>query len=638
MAGLTGLMQGGLSGIRTAGNALQTTGNNISNVNTAGYSRQTVDQSTATPERLGMSYLGTGTQTDAVRRSYSEYLQRQVWDARAAAGAASARNAQIEPLNNLLGDPDLTLDKAINDFFVSVQTAASTPSDIPARQALLTRAETLSARFNVLAERMQAMDRGVQTELGQRVTTVNGLLEGIANTNKAIFDLGPDVQANDLMDRRDLLISQLSDEVGVQVTLDDNGMANVFSRSGSPLVLGQKADALQLVPDTFGNGALTLATSNGRAIRVEGGAVGGLLGAQRDTLQEARDRLGQLAQAVAIAMNGQQAKGLNLDGALGADLFAAPGVRISPAGANTGTATLSAAISDVGQLAPARYQLQFDGAAWSAIRESDGQPVSVGTPSAGVLTLPGLTLNVAGAPAAGDRFLVDPVRQAANEIRVALTDPRGISGAAPYTSNAATSNTGQASLSTGQATVTPSAGALVLPASAFGDTLGMTVVGGNLEVRDSAGTLLGSQAYSAAGTTLSLAYPNGAGQWEVTLAGAVAVGDQFSLAPAGGQDNRNLVAMGTWQQQGLLDQGQTALTQSYSALVNKAGADGAEARLADVAQTALVSQSQGARDSLAGVNLDEEAANLMRFQQAYQASAKVLQTADILFKSILELG
>ncbi len=609
MSGISGLLNNALTGLQAAQSALQVTGNNIANVNTPGYSRETAVQSTLTPSLYGGQYLGNGTQIDAVTRSYNSYLQSQVWSTAATASGANTLNTQIQPIANLIAGT------------------------------------------------------GVNQQLGQSVTAINSLTQQIAQLNVQINTLsGTGSTPNSLLDQRDQLITQLSGQVGVTVLPQDGNQVNVFTGNGQVLVAGAQSFDLKTTPSAYDPSQLEVAyASNGAVLSqgLQGGTLGGLLQFRSQVLQPAQNALGRIADGLASAMNSQQAQGLDLNGQFGAALFQAGPVQVLANSANTGNAVISGSVVDANALTTADYRLNYDGSNWSVTNLSTGQPVSgatVGTSgSATVLNFDGVQVNVSGAQA-GNSFEVQPTRYGALNFQSVLTNPSQIAAASPYVSSAGqmlsgglvNTNLGNLTLSAGQYSATSGAGALIISGASVPTPLQVTLTSGGTSgavgfqvTQSGSATVLasGSLSLGGSGQVLSIPYANNppGGYWNVTLAGSTAVsGDAFTLSPASGGNGGNAQAMAALQTAKTLEGGSTSLEGAYSQLVSQVATQGNQAQSALSAASAVAAQASAAQQSVSGVNLDEEATNLIQYQQAYQAAAKAIQVGNSLFTSLLQ--
>ena len=664
MSGISGLLNNALTGLQAAQSALQVTGNNIANVNTPGYSRETAVQSTLTPSLYGGQYLGNGTQIDAVTRSYNSYLQSQVWSTAATASGANTLNTQIQPIANLIAGTDSGLSTSINQFFASgVAQVAANPADLPSRQSLISQSQSLAQTIQTSAQQLQSAASGVNQQLGQSVTAINSLTQQIAKLNVQINTLsGAGSTPNSLLDQRDQLITQLSGQVGVTVLPQDGNQVNVFTGNGQVLVAGAQSFDLKTTPSAYDPSQLEVAyASNGAVLSqgLQGGTLGGLLQFRSQVLQPAQNALGRIADGLASAMNSQQAQGIDLNGQFGAALFQAGPVQVLASSANTGNAVISGSVVDANALTTADYRLNYDGSNWSVTNLSTGQPVSgatVGTSgSATVLNFDGVQVNVSGAQA-GNSFEVQPTRYGALNFQSVLTNPTQIAAASPYVSSAGqmqsgslvNTNLGNLTLSAGQYSATSGAGALVISGASVPTTLQVTLTSGGTSgavgfqvTQSGSATVLasGSLSLGGSGQVLSIPYANNppGGYWNVTLAGSTAVsGDAFTLSPASGGNGGNAQAMAALQTAKTLEGGSTSLEGAYSQLVSQVATQGNQAQSALSAASAVAAQASAAQQSVSGVNLDEEATNLIQYQQAYQAAAKAIQVGNSLFTSLLQ--
>jgi len=664
MSGISGLLNNALTGLQAAQSALQVTGNNIANVNTPGYSRETAVQSTLTPSLYGGQYLGNGTQIDAVTRSYNSYLQSQVWSTAATASGANTLNTQIQPIANLIAGTDSGLSTSINQFFASgVAQVAANPADLPSRQSLISQSQSLAQTIQTSAQQLQSAANGVNQQLGQSVTAINSLTQQIAQLNVQINTLsGTGSTPNSLLDQRDQLITQLSGQVGVTVLPQDGNQVNVFTGNGQVLVAGAQSFDLKTTPSAYDPSQLEVAyASNGAVLSqgLQGGTLGGLLQFRSQVLQPAQNALGRIADGLASAMNSQQAQGLDLNGQFGAALFQAGPVQVLANSANTGNAVISGSVVDANALTTADYRLNYDGSNWSVTNLSTGQPVSGATVgasgSATVLSFDGVQVNVSGAQA-GNSFEVQPTRYGALNFQSVLTNPTQIAAASPYVSSAGqmqsgslvNTNLGNLTLSAGQYSATSGSSALVISGASVPTPLQVTLTSGGTSgavgfqvTQSGSATVLasGSLSLGGSGQVLSIPYANNppGGYWNVTLAGSTAVsGDAFTLSPASGGNGGNAQAMAALQTAKTLEGGSTSLEGAYSQLVSQVATQGNQAQSALSAASAVAAQASAAQQSVSGVNLDEEATNLIQYQQAYQAAAKAIQVGNSLFTSLLQ--
>ncbi len=639
----------GLSGLAAAQAGLATTGHNIANVNTPGYSRQELLQLARFPLFNGGSFFGQGVDVTTVRRVYSDYLAAQVLATRTQSARFDALATELSQLDNLFGDPAAGLSPALAEFFSGVNTVAAHPADGPARQSMLSAASALVARFRQIDDQMAGLRAAADDQIRAGVDAINGLVAQIAGLNRRIAEVtgatAGQQPPNDLLDQRDLLVGKLNDLIGASVVVQEDGSYNVFLRSGQALVIGQESFRLQALPDARDPRKLEIALDLGgggalrlRAEDVAGGRLAGVVAYRDGTLTQAQNELGRLAAVLAEKFNAQHRLGLDRNGAPGGDVFSTPVPVASAATTNTGSATLSAAIADAGALTASDYELRYDGAQWTLTRLADDTTQTFATLPQ---TVDGVTFAVAsGSAAAGDSFLVQPTRYAARDLALLISDPAKVAAAAPIRTAAGSANSGSGSISAGSVTAAylaaPLAGPLTLTFAAGTNTLSgfppaqpVTVT-----VNGSSTTYpAGAPVPFTAGATIAF------GGIEFTVSGTPADGDTFDVLPnanAAG-DNRNAQALAALASQTLVLGGAT-LGGALGQLTARIGSATQEARFERDAQATLYRQTDRALQSMAGVNLDEEAANLQRYQQAYQAAGEVMRIAGSLFDTILAIG
>jgi flagellar hook-associated protein 1 FlgK len=605
--------------------ALEVTGHNIANANTPGYSRQVAEFTTRIGGGRGQLYVGGGTQISTIKRMYDALLVEQLRTSATGQARFSALDNLAGRVDSLLADADTGLNMGLQNFFNTMQDVANNPAEIPTRQALLGEADGLVNRFRSLDQRLDTLESEVNERLTLAVDEINRIAADIADTNDQIAIAGVGALPNDLLDRRDGLVLELSGLVSVSTIMQDDGAMNVFVGNGQSLVLGGNVQRFGIQPSEFdptrvsvvyegASGTTPLDTS------LSGGTLGGLLEFRSRVLDPSRQSLGQTAVAFANQFNTQHASGMDLRGNLGGDFFAIDPPRILYSSNNTGNGTATAAIDDLGAFTGADYVLEFDGAAYSLTRADTGQAIPLtGTGTAGDPFLAdGISIEVGGAPAAGDRIMIRGGHNAAGSIQSVISDPRAIALAAPTRAQTSIANIGDATIS--PATVVDSSDPALLTSSVieFTSPTSYTINGA------------GSFAYTD-GDPIVI---NGS---SVTINGAPAVGDQFTIEANYGAsgDNSNALLLTDIQSVGVLDGGAIGIGESYAQLVASVGGTTHQIQAGLDAQNVIYANAEDAVLSQSAVNLDEEAANLIRYQQAYQAAAQVVNVTKTLFDSLI---
>lgn len=643
------ILSTGVSGLLAFQRSLATTSHNITNVNTEGYSRQRTNLATRIPEPTGAGFIGTGVKVSSVERMYNQFLAEQLRTQTSNLTRLDSFHQLSSQVDNLLADPNAGLAPSIQQFFNAMQGVADNPSSIPARQVLLSQAESLAYRFQAIDQRLASLRDVVNTSVRNTVNDINTLSQSIAKMNQSIVlaqAQSGGQQPNDLLDQRDLLVRQLAERVPVTTVMQDDGAMNVFIGNGQVMVLGMDYNQLEVTPSDYDSFTLRVAltTSAGPGPDVtdflNGGTIGGLLSFRKDLLEPAQNALGRIAIGLSETINAQHQQGLDLNNELGGDFFGFVGVTdLATAAAstrNTGTAQITYQITDVSALTASDYRINYDGANYTVVRMSDNS--LIGTYAGPTIDIPeeGLSLTVTGAAVAGDSFELRPTRSAARDIRFLIDDPKLIAAAAPLRATETITNLGSAELNALDVTATVNTDLATVLANGdvtltYDDTIPDYVLGGALS-----GNL--STAYDPVTDSynLGLIDPDYDGI-TFRLSGVPLHGDSFTISANydGVGDNGNALKLAAIDGLPILAGGTTTFQNAYGQMVSDVGARTHQASVDLGAQEALVNQAEMALESLSGVNLDEEAANMLRFQQAYQATAQLITVAQSLFDTLL---
>ncbi|MEN8517052.1 flagellar hook-associated protein FlgK [Burkholderia sp. RS02] len=637
------LMNLGVSGLNAALWGLTTTGQNISNAATPGYSVERPVYAEASGQYTSSGYMPQGVNTVTVQRQYSQYLSDQLNGAQTQGGALSTWYSLVTQLNNYVGSPTAGISTAVTNYFTGLQNVANNASDSSVRQTAMSNAQTLANQITAAGQQYDALRQSVNTQLTSTVTQINAYTAQIAQLNQQIASASSQGQPpNQLMDQRDLAVSNLSNLAGVQVVRNSDGYS-VFLAGGTPLVVADKSYQLATVTSPSDPSELTVvsqgiagATPQGpnqflSDASLSGGTLGGLLAFRSQTLDPAQAQLGAIATSFAAQVNAQNALGLDLSGNVGGNLFTTGSPIIYANQGNTGNAALSVSFANASQPTTGDYTLSYDGTNYTLTDRASG--TAVGSSASMPASIGGLNFSFAsGSMSAGDKFTVQPTRGALNGFGLATSNGSAIAAAAPYVPSATTTNTGTGTI--GGLSVTSAAAAA--NAHKYTITMGGTSAAPTYTVTDNTAvppTTTGAQPYQA-GSPITLT----AGV-TVTVSGTPAVGDTFTVAPntGGTNDGSNALALSKLVNSKSFGNGSTTLTGAYANYVNSIGNTTSQLKSSSAAQTALVGQITQAQQSVSGVNQNEEAANLMQYQQLYQANAKVIQTASTLFQTVLGL-
>jgi flagellar hook-associated protein 1 FlgK len=655
------LLNIGLSGLNAAQWGLTTTGENISNVSTPGYSLETPVYAETGGTYTGSGYLPMGVSTTTVQRQYSQYLATQLNNAQSSSSALSAYNTLIAQLNNLVGSPTAGIASAITGYFTGLQNVANDASSVATRQTAISDAQTLANQINAAGEQYDQLRASVNTQLSDAVTNINTFTAQIASLNTQITAASAQGQTpNQLLDQRDEAVANLSQLVGVSV-VQSNGGYSVFMANGQPLVsagnsfnLGtatSSSDPTELSVQYLGQVGMkpTPTPQTLSDTSVSGGTLGGLLQFRSQTLDPAEAQLGAIATSFAAQVNAQNELGITLNGTAGGALFTVGSPTVYANAQNTGNASLSASFSDATQPTTGDYTLSYNGTAYTLTDNSTGSIVGTATSLANPIG--GLQFSATGTLKPGDSFSVQPTRGALNGFALTTTSPSAIAAASPVLASASASNTGSATITQGTVTAGYSA---PTTASKITYTAGTGLTGFPLNsVVTVAGTPPTSITITSAttavpyspssGATLTINNPTNSTSTgsmngvTVTISGTPSDGDSFSIGPNTGatNDGRNAQLLSNLTTAQVLSGGTSTLTTAYATYVNQIGNQATQIQTSSTSQSALVTQITSAQQSVSGVNLNEEAANLLQYQQLYQANSKVIQTAQTLFQTLL---
>ncbi len=624
--------------------ALQATGHNIANANVAGYSRQQANLATAQGQFTNAGYFGRGVDVTSITRAHDAFLTRETANARSLAAMDGARLTQLQRLEAIFQPGESGLGHATSQLFDAMVDLSSQPTDMATRQVVLARAAELAQRFSEAGRALDESQASVNSALKAAVGEVNQLSQGIAAANQRIAALHGSGQApNDLLDERDRLISRLSELVQVSRIDADDGSVGIFMGGGQRLVLGTEASTLSVTQDANDPSRSALAIrEGGRSRPVEsgvlgGGSMAGLLRYQNEDLVDGRNLVGQLAAAVGGAFNTQQQRGLNLQPPLGTvasqPMFQMGAPQALPqagnardaAGLPIGSITLTRV--DSSALQASDYDLRESTTvpgSWQLTRLSDG---AVSTVNSGD-TVDGMRLDINN-PQAGDRYLLQPVARAANGMARLLGDPRDIAAASPLLATTPAANTGTAAV--GELVVNSNP----LPFPGSTDVITFTRVLPPVGADD--------YVYTSSLTGVSTPWHTGqpvvgGNGYTLNLSGVPGDNDTLTVepTPAGAlaTNNGNARALLALRDAAVVA-GHTA-TDAWSEALADVGVRVQSGQLAADIADAVAGQAEQTRSAQAGVNLDEEAARLIQFQQSYQAAAKVLQVAQSIFDTLLQ--
>ncbi|NMP32882.1 flagellar hook-associated protein FlgK [Thalassotalea sp. M1531] len=641
----------GVSGILSAQQQLATTGHNIANVNTEGYSRQRAEQSPQIGLYNGDNYLGSGSYITDIRRIYDEFAQKEQMLNQTNLGYADGMHLSLDQLNNIISSSGESINSSIEQFYVSVNAIADDPSNLGLRNMALSQAGIVASNFNSISSQFDQLEKSVNGEIEQIAVQITEIGRELARINDQILQnksFDGSGQPNDLLDSREKLIADLSKYTKVNAIEDQHGVMTVMIGGGTTLVAGATTLSVEVKSGDPDPAQTQLELVNGTTrLAIDERTMGGELGAKfeyRDVdLKQARADIDRISTAIAITINEVQAQGLDLNGVQGADIFNdvnSPTLvtsRIQKHAGNTGGQNGEIHIDPtaLGQLSSDEFEIEFDGANYQLTNLNTGVTSALGAPGGGPFAT-GFGFDFVesgGAPLAGDKFLVRPGENSAALMQQVMTNGEGIAASSAVEISPSDDN-----ISAGKIEVTnvtnPAAARALMPMRI--EVLENPANVFTYDVYDNTNALITTAAYTPPAQTINIG-----GVFDVEITGtpsgiATNGPEVFDIVDAFGLGNgSNAFDMANTKDEGLLNNGRETFNQNLAISTATVGTNAHSAKLVADTADALFTQSFNRNQEVKGVNLDEEAANLLKFQQAYQASSKIISIASTIFDTLL---
>lgn len=626
------------SGVLASQSQLAITSNNIANANTEGYNRQVVSQSSLESQKLGSKFYGTGTYVSDVKRVYNDYAARELRIGKTGVSESKTTHSKMSELDQLFSQVGKVVPASLNSFFAGINSLADTPDDKGLRDALLTNAKGLSNSVNQMQKHLNNQMTQTNGQITAVTSRINEISKELGNINREVMkSQGQDMQ---LLDKQDALILELSEYAEVNVVPLESGAKSVMLGGSIMLVSGEVSMEIGTSPgDPHGEELQITASAGGKSLVVDASKLGGQLGALVDyrdnTLIPSELELGQFALGVADVFNQAQSQGFDLNGQVGANIFTDindPSMQLGRVGAlstNTGNANLSVNIDNVGSLTGSSYELSFTAPSNYELKDSNTGNITALVLNGNTLEgADGFSIDIAsGVLASGDKFEIRPTSNAASALSVTMTDGKGIAGAAPNIS-ADTANSGNTSIKLVSIDNRNAANFPVTDAELTFE-IEPSAVPPTFEVFDAQGVSMGA----AAAYTPPNITANGF-TFEVDSTATTKDRFTFDLSLVAG-DNSNFVNMAALSESKTMNGGKTTLMDVFENTKLDVGSKTKAAKTAMGSAGAIYTQAYNRIQSVSGVNLDEEAASLLRFQQAYQASARIMTTATEIFNTLL---
>ncbi|HAV1881944.1 TPA: flagellar hook-associated protein FlgK [Enterobacter hormaechei subsp. steigerwaltii] len=450
---MSSLINSAMSGLSAAQSALNTVSNNISSYNVAGYTRQTTILGASNSTLTGGGWVGNGVYVSGVQREYDAFITNQLRAAQNQSSGLTTRYQQMSKIDDVLSDTTNSLSANLQDFFKSLQTLVSNAEDPAARQTVLGKADGLVNQFKTNDQYLRDQNAQVNTAISTSVDQINNYAKQIANLNDQISRLtgvGAGASPNELLDQRDQLVSELNKIVGVDVTVQDSGTYNISIANGYTLVQGSNASQLAAVKSSADPARTTIAYVDTAAGNVEisekqitTGSLGGLLTFRSQDLDQARNTLNQMALAFADAMNTQHQAGFDANGDAGGKLFDFGSPAVLSNGKNTGSASVTATMTDSTKVQATNYKVEYNGTDWTITRLSDNTSFTAKPDASGNLSFDGLNVKISGSADNKDSFIVKPVNDVIVNMDVAISDESKLAMASAKGSGESDNTNGQ---------------------------------------------------------------------------------------------------------------------------------------------------------------------------------------------------
>ncbi len=610
-----------MSGLNAFRTAMGTASHNIANSQTEGYSRQRVEIQSNTPQGKDGIFTGNGAHVESIRRITDDFTTEQIRTLSSEQERLDAFHKMASRIDSMLAEDSTSITPAMQSFFNAIEQLNTDPASSSARQLVLTEGENLVSRFQTQYKQVASLYDEVNGKIGQEVDEINSLAENLAQLNVAILNSGAQGSMetpNDLLDQQERLLEELAGHIGIAVNKEANGMVSVYAGNGLSLVNSDRTNPLAVGRDPA-DPTKSVVTQNGIDINesLSGGTLGGVLDFRREMLDKTMNQLGRQATVLGATFNAQHQKGIDLKENFGGDFFKVDTPNVSPAYDNSGSGKVTATLTDPSQLTTSDYRVSYDGTDFTVTRLNDNTQVTGSLPA----EIDGLRIEITGAPNAGDSFLVQPTINGAKNIALAITNGSQIAAASPMRAESDVSNIGDGSIST------PVILDVGNPQLKNTVTINFTSPT-DFTIDDGTGTTTGSY------TSNDPIEVNGL---SVRISGSPAAGDSFTIKANsnGPSDNSNSRLLSELQMEKVVE-GTATLQEGYAMVVNDVGGLTRQTAIYRDAQETLLQNAQAVRDSISGVDLDEEAANLARYQQAYEAAAQVIAISKTMFDAVLD--
>ena len=665
----------GVSGLLAAQQQLATTGHNIANVNTEGFNRQRAEQNSSVGLYSGGNFVGSGTYVQDITRIYNQFTHKEQLNNQSNLGNADTLHKDLDQLNEIMSFSGAAINSSIDKFYQTMNSIADNPSDLGLRSIALNQAHVLATDFSTLNENIDQLEKSANGEIEQMANKISQISFELAKINEQILqsqDLTLNGQPNDLLDKRDQLVGELGELTSVNTIVDANGVMTVMIGSGATLVAGITPLSVSVVsgnPDSKATELRIVGSNSSVALngKVLGGSIAAKFELRDEHLSQLRREVDRMAMAISETLNQSQSQGLDLNSQQGLNIFTdinTPALqqgRVLSPSTNTGNLLASINITDISKVPTDEFEIRFDGTDYIMTNMNDGSLQNLGAPGSGTYTPTNPDYGfefteLSGTPATDDNYLIRPTQDSASLMSVTLTDGKGIAASTAVSADVSSNN-----ISDGKVNITNVTDPVA--ARAFADVANSGLL---VDVYESSAGVYSYRVYDAdsasppptppstvgaiaSGTFLSgnsalidMPPSPATAAFQIEITGqpkgqGVLAPEKFTIGDAFGLGNGgNATLMALTQEKGVINNGGETFSQSLAISTSDVGAKASSAELVYETAEALHTQAYNRNQEISGVNLDEEAANLMRFQQAYQASSRIISIANTIFDTLLQ--
>lgn len=634
----------GVTSLQAQMAAIQVAGHNIANANTPGYSRQKAEFEAMRPQDWGFAQVGTGVRVARVRRVIDEMLSLRIQTATSTLSNLDINSQtlqRMEALFNELSTEGANLSGAMTKFFNSIDDLASNPDKTAARAQVTENGQALAETFNNMGSRIKEMRESLDKDLGNTITEINRISSDIAGLNDTIVsaeNAGNDPKtANDLRDKRDMLLEQLSGLVSIKPIEASNGSVNVLA-GGNFIVFGKTAYEVAVKQDV-NRGVLVSTpyfTTSGAELDIRGGSLKGMIESRDAILNQYSDSLDTLAKSLMFEINKVHSEGVGLErftSLTGTEAVLQPAVSGAPvmtegkvestSGRNVTDSSLKGYALDLfngmeimmtsGANAGQRRSIKdFDGTTGTLVLDSQFDYEFTST----------------------DAFQITsfhyPIKHGSFDLNVTNEQTGAVD---TFTINVNLDKVGSDS------TLTDIVNDINNKAGGAGITASITAAN-KLKIESSSSnktfTFTNDTSDFLAAIGMNTFF-SGTGSEDMEVNELVRNNLNYLAAAQSNtpSDNSNALAMAALKSAKTMQNGMATFEDFYQGVVGTLGVETASAQDQFTSQELLAEQLDNERARISGVNLDEEAVNLIEYQRTYQAAARYISVVDSMLQTLM---